>query len=239
MLRHGLLLLLCWPLLTAAQTFENAGQPPLLVELYTSEGCSSCPPADAYLSELLDDPGLWQQRVPMAFHVDYWNYLGWEDRLASEAFSKRQRYMKGIGAMKAVYTPGWLVDGQEWRGYFHRGALPKVSAREGGWLMAVINDGQVEVDYTPLQEAPGGYWVQGALLGFDITTEVEAGENRGQTLEHQFVVLEHHYYSADNPRVMKFTELDGQVRQALVVWITAKGSARPEQVVAGWLRSEE
>ncbi len=62
-----------------------------LIELYTSEGCSSCPPADRWLSTLKDHPALWQQLVPIAFHVDYWDYIGWKDRFARAEFTDRQR----------------------------------------------------------------------------------------------------------------------------------------------------
>ncbi len=71
--------------------FESGPAQTALVELYTSEGCSSCPPADHYLSGLARDPGLWKQFVPVAFHVDYWDQLGWTDRLASAQYSDRQR----------------------------------------------------------------------------------------------------------------------------------------------------
>ena len=68
----------------ASLTLSSQEQRTTLIELYTSEGCSSCPPADRWLSRLKDDPRLWKQIVPLAFHVDYWNYLGWRDRFMTE-----------------------------------------------------------------------------------------------------------------------------------------------------------
>ena len=73
---------LCSPLVSPAApvTFASTARQTSLLELYTSEGCSSCPPAEAWLSGLKDNPGLWRDFVPVAFHVDYWNYLGWRDK---------------------------------------------------------------------------------------------------------------------------------------------------------------
>ncbi len=70
--------------------FESGPEQTALIELYTSEGCSSCPPAEAWMSHLKDDPGLWKQFVPIAFHVDYWDRLGWRDRFSSKRWTERQ-----------------------------------------------------------------------------------------------------------------------------------------------------
>lgn len=80
---------------------------PLVVELFTSEGCSSCPPADQYLTELAQRRDL----LPLSFHVDYWDYIGWQDRFAAPAFSQRQRdYAKAKGE-RMVYTPQMVIAG--------------------------------------------------------------------------------------------------------------------------------
>src|ERR1043166_1377606 len=72
-------------------SFQSSEQRTPLIELYTSEGCSSCPPAEAWLSKLKTEAGLWKDFVPVAFHVDYWDHLGWRDRFASAVFTERQR----------------------------------------------------------------------------------------------------------------------------------------------------
>src|SRR5437867_10582189 len=72
-------------------SFQSQQNRTALLELYTSEGCSSCPPAEAWLSKLKDAPGLWRDFVPIAFHVDYWDSLGWKDPFAIKAYSERQR----------------------------------------------------------------------------------------------------------------------------------------------------
>ena len=101
--------------LTKAQTFESGNKPVSLIELYTSQGCSSCPPADRWLSSLNDDENLWSKFVPMAFHVDYWDYIGWKDPFASKEYSQRQRRYAGEYGESTVYTPGVRKNGAEWR----------------------------------------------------------------------------------------------------------------------------
>ena len=94
-----------------AQVFESSEKPTALVELYTSEGCSSCPPADRWLSSLKDDEGLWKEFVPLAFHVDYWDYIGWEDRFADKQYSQRQRRYAHEFSEPTVYTPVYVGPG--------------------------------------------------------------------------------------------------------------------------------
>src|SRR5437868_3719162 len=75
----------------AAEIFQSGEDQTVLLELYTSEGCSSCPPAEQWMTQLKNAPGLWKSFVPVAFHVDYWDYLGWKDVLSSPNYSQRQR----------------------------------------------------------------------------------------------------------------------------------------------------
>jgi hypothetical protein len=96
-------------------SFKSGENQAALVELYTSEGCSSCPPAEAWLSRLKDGPGLWKEFVPVAFHVDYWDYLGWRDKWSAEAFSARQRAYASAWHNDNIYTPGFILNGSEWR----------------------------------------------------------------------------------------------------------------------------
>ena len=97
--------------------FQSSESQVSLVELFTSEGCSSCPPAEKWLSDLKAAPGLWKHFVPVAFHVDYWDYLGWRDPWASKAFSDRQRAYAQLWRGDSIYTPGFVLNGQEWRSW--------------------------------------------------------------------------------------------------------------------------
>ena len=165
-------------------TYESSAQRVALVELYTSEGCSSCPPADRWLSALRDDPRLWKTLVPVAFHVDYWNYIGWPDRFSSPAFSARQREHARQGAVASVYPPGFVVHGDEWRGWFRRPELALDHPPPAGILRLELDVGarSLEAGFTAAEALDGDLDLHVAILGFDIRTEVTAGENEGRTL---------------------------------------------------------
>src|SRR6266576_6091859 len=108
MRRLGLIPLLGAAALTsqsADRVFESGPQKVHLLELFTSQGCSSCPPAEAWLSKLKGEPGLWKDFVPLAFHVDYWDRLGWRDPWANKSFSDRQRAYAKQWRSDSVYTP--------------------------------------------------------------------------------------------------------------------------------------
>jgi hypothetical protein len=162
----------------AETTFRSGPARAHLVELYTSEGCSSCPPADAWLSSLKDADGLWRDFVPVEFHVDYWDGLGWPDRLADKSFTARQRAYASSWGSSSVYTPGFVLDGREWR---PSGRIPPASDG-GGVLEARVAGGRVLVRYA----RPGDVYV--ARLGFGLSSSVRAGENSGRELRHDFVV---------------------------------------------------
>ena len=101
-----LFLALVFPL-NASQLNMNSGERQVtLLELYTSQGCSSCPPAERWLNEYTGDNELWKQIVPVAFHVDYWDYIGWKDIYATAANGRRQRDYARAGKTRTVYTPG-------------------------------------------------------------------------------------------------------------------------------------
>ena len=125
--RIGLIitLMVAWIAAAGAQTvhLESPGPRVSLLELYTSEGCSSCPPADRWISTLRDDPRLWHEVVPVAFHVDYWDYIGWKDRFASPVYGNRQRDYARNRHVGTVYTPGFVLAGKEWRSWFRRPEL--------------------------------------------------------------------------------------------------------------------
>ena len=210
-----------------------------LIELYTSEGCSSCPPAEKWLGELRGAPGLWRDFVPVAFHVDYWNRLGWPDKFASRAFTDREYAYAAMWDSNQVYTPCFVRDGAEWR---TRGG--KISAAAGpptGLLTATYDGTVVRAEFTPAAAAarPGGeiHEIHAALLGGGIVSKVSAGENRGETLRHDFIALAlvHGAPTADLALVApKFPGLSIP-RRALAVWVTRRGELAPLQAVGGWL----
>lgn len=211
-----------------------------LIELYTSEGCYSCPPADQWIGRLRDDARLWRELVPVAFHVDYWDYIGWPDRFASPLYSSRQRNYRVSGTLSSVYTPGLLLDGMEWRRWFRNRHVPENAAEAGGRLKVAVTDQTVEAVFDARSNAASAT-LHLAILGFELWTDVGAGENDGKRLEHNFVVLGY-----DNG-VMRS---DGKIhslamalpetrfpsaRYALAVWTTLNGQPQPVQATGGWL----
>ena len=118
-------LALAAPVLASAQSADIRGPTSrvTLIELFTSEGCSSCPPAEKWVNGLEDHSDLWSRVVPVAFHVDYWDYIGWPDRFATRDHSLRQRAYREVGHTRGIYTPGFVVGGREWRGWFRNPML--------------------------------------------------------------------------------------------------------------------
>ncbi|MDE1465543.1 DUF1223 domain-containing protein [Spartinivicinus poritis] len=221
------------PLSTMGQQFSHQGPPARIVELYTSEGCSSCPPADRSLSKLTESPGLWQDVIPLAFHVDYWNWLGWKDRFSKAEYSARQRALSANGNVRSVYTPGWVVDGAEWRGWFKGQGLPRQKSQPAPELTLDLANNQATVTFTK----NGNWQANFALLGFNLQTAIKAGENRGKHLAHDFVVLDFQQQVSEKS-IWQFTipaALLNNQKLAVVSWITRPERFRPVQTVAGWI----
>ncbi|MBF2756000.1 MAG: DUF1223 domain-containing protein [Gammaproteobacteria bacterium AqS3] len=215
--------------------------PTEMIEVFTSEGCSSCPPADAWLRGLVDHPQLWSRYIPLGWHVDYWNRLGWRDRFSSPEYSVRQRRYRSEGGVATVYTPGFVVSGDEWRNWFEdRSALPKLQtldAERSGRLRISVDGDAFSGRYSL---AKSGQVLHLAVLGFGLESEVTRGENNGRTLRHDFVVLDHRSYPLGAGATVWTGVLPkGSIpapRYALVGWISERGQNRPLQAAGGWLR---
>jgi hypothetical protein len=187
--------ILCLALMTGvlsadvpSRTTFQSSEPTTLLELYTSEGCSSCPPAEEWFSSLRSSPLLWKSFVPIAFHVDYWDYLGWKDPTSSPFYTQRQRWYAQAWDANSIYTPGFVLDGKEWRGW-GAGQIPPRSVRNVGVLKVTIEkEDLVHVEYTP--SINRHHWTAHvALLGMNMESNVLRGENKGRTLHHDFAVL--------------------------------------------------
>jgi hypothetical protein len=168
-----------------------------LVELYTSEGCSSCPPADRWLSTTFTGDAAGTKAIPLAFHVDYWDRLGWKDRFGAAAFTERQYDAMRANRARFVYTPQVLVQGRdfpEWRG---RGGVATLAAAGAGPSRAEITleaepqRGSIAVRVSA--RVPAGADRKGAVLyvalaDSGLASDVKAGENAGERLAHDHVV---------------------------------------------------
>lgn len=164
---------------------------PVVVELFTSQGCSSCPPADAMLNELAADPDL----LPLSFHVDYWDYLGWKDDFARPEFTRRQKnYALGVGE-RAIYTPQLIVGGQDTAPSIRPADLMgMIDAHRAAPAMVHVTQHQEGtrkvIELAPLSEL-------GSMVGISLvryapsrTVEVRGGENRGRSITYRNVVLD-------------------------------------------------
>jgi hypothetical protein len=165
-----------------------------LVELYTSEGCNSCPPADRWFSRLPTARG--EAVIPLAFHVDYWDYIGWKDHFASPAWSERQRERVRRGGGRIVYTPQVLLDGRDlkWHsGTAFREAVERAVAKPAGASLQVrlARKGDALAIETTSALAAGGIAeadLYAAITESRLASDVKAGENRGERLDHDHVV---------------------------------------------------
>lgn len=165
---------------------------PVLVELFTSEGCSSCPPADRLLTTLDRDVGVKDAAViTLAFHVDYWNYLGWKDRFSSAAFSKRQENYVRQHKLDSAYTPQMVIDGTaQFVGSNRVQAIDAISKSSSAPKAAITlslaaSELSVKIEGLPQNTNATVYL---AAAESKLFTKVGGGENSGSTLEHTAVV---------------------------------------------------
>ena len=226
----------------AAIKFQSAGQQTALLELYTSEGCSSCPPAEKWLSRLTDSPRLWQDFVPVAFHVDYWDDLGWRDPWSTAQFSERQRKYGATWHSRTIYTPEFVLNGKEWRNWSGR-EVPKSSTANIGIIFVSSTDTNTwVVHFQPTAGGQSNYQAHAVWLVSDVKSEVKAGENEGRTLKHDFVVITY----AEAPMKpqpdgfectlnLKAPAPTASGRLALAVWISESGRLEPVQATGGWV----
>lgn len=217
-------------------SIESSAQPTRLLEVYSSQGCSSCPPAEKWVNSWLKSPDLWTKFIPLVFHVDYWDYLGWPDPFAQATFSARQSEFKRQGLANAVYTPGFMLDGKEWRGWF-RGKPVTPFDNKSGKLVVKLDGRDVEASYDQIVE---GDRLNIALVGFGFNTYISKGENRRKSLQQEFVVLSHKEVDMLGNRWL--TDVDEPSveaqRYALVAWVTPTDSLRPKQVAGGFVPNQ-
>jgi hypothetical protein len=186
-----------WAARCAAVSGEHTAA---LVELYTSEGCDSCPPADRWLSGLGERGQVPGRVVPLSLHVDYWDYIGWKDPYAKPAFSGRQRKLTQLQRLAFVYTPQVMLQGRDFRGWRTPAfdvAVARINAEPARARISIelgaMDTGVLSVslhaellDRSQLKDAA----LYVAAYENRLASRVTAGENRGHTLKHDYVVLE-------------------------------------------------
>ena len=208
-----------------------------VIELFTSQGCSSCPPAEKWLNSLKEQPQLWSEIVPIAFHVDYWDKLGWPDIYASQAFSARQYRYRRQNDIQSVYTPGLVYNGKEWRGWSRSNSFPPGNP-QAGVLSFEANQKKIQINYS----RPGSDIILNvALLGFGIDAKIERGENQGRTLRQEFVALSHRQYAASNGNwniPLPRERATNASEYAIAIWVSRMPSIAPVQATGYWIPVE-
>ncbi|TRD20782.1 DUF1223 domain-containing protein [Palleronia caenipelagi] len=176
--------LLC---LALAAPAAHAGDQPVIVELFTSQGCSSCPPADAILAEMAQRDDV----LPLSLHVDYWDYIGWADTFADARFTKRQKAYAHRAGDKMVYTPQMIIGGQDVvvgsRPMEIADALSRhLMAEQPVRITVTRRDTRVAIEAKFAAGQQGGQAMMIHLVPFQPSTEVviERGENAGETISY-------------------------------------------------------
>lgn len=203
-----------------------------VIELYTSEGCSSCPPADRWLSALKPEA----PNVALAFHVDYWDRLGWRDRFAAAEFSRRQEEQRAVNGARVSYTPQVVVQGRDrpdWRSL----ALPLAPTATPTVDIVLTGDGKTfDATVQARAGAPTRLAALWAVTENGHRSRVTAGENAGEKLAHDHVVRELHRvppWTATSIR-LQFTPSiprDAEHLRALSLVVVDAASGKPVQAL--------
>ena len=232
----------------APQTITGSAHHVSLLELYTSEGCDSCPPAEEWVSRLQQDQRVWSQLVPVTFHVDYWDNLGWKDPFDRHAYTERQQQIAGRAnslAGMVIYTPQFVLDGQDWRGWANDKPLQVDDSAELGPLALTADGRKVTVRFSPAQPREEALETHVVLLAFGVDVAVGAGENKGATLRHDFLVVSDTRGSLAKDKTGSYRSVVTlpppvpvkATRYALAAWVSARGSTTPIQASGGWLKA--
>lgn len=232
-------------------TFTSKDKTSTVIELFTSQGCSSCPPAEEYINGYVDNKELWSKYIPIVFHVDYWDYIGWKDVFAKPQFTSRQYLYAKLKHVRTVYTPAFIVNGSAWRrGFFN--SYPDAKGLNLGILDVVINGDSVKanlkVSESGSKTGAGTLNLNIAILGMDMIVEISAGENEGRKAKHNFVVLGHSSqlsntmtWKMELPKIKQSRIKHQKIKQklnpkfALVAWVSSKDDPTPLQAIGGWL----
>ena len=234
---------ICWLFITVSSggaeplRLESGVSQTAMIELYTSEGCSSCPPAEAYLNRYVTLPDLWTRYVPMAFHVDYWDSLGWKDRFALPANTDRQKSYARQRRNHTIYTPALFVNGEAMQPR-SLGTPVAPKTQPVGNLSAILDGHEIQARFDPVDNSVVAKELHVAILGMGLSTQIEAGENQGRRSRHEFVVLRHDVVSTPgNSWQTTLPQVDrGRAkRMAVAIWISEADDPTPLQAAGAFL----
>jgi len=242
----GQLILAAWLFTNQAWSVEIARSTERqvqFVELFSSESCSSCPPADQWFSRLKSNPEIWRSFVPAVFHVDYWNHLSWKDDFSSREMTERQKAHANTWLLPNVYTPGVILSGEEWTAWRGVDSLPPNENKVVGVLAIEQVAGKVKVSFSPKGKITTPLNFNLALLGMGIKSKITSGENSGSHLTHDFLVLVWKHKPGEKAKEgsysAEFDELSSARKtsaRALIAWVEENRGPRSLQVVGGYLK---
>lgn len=169
-------------------------KPIIVVELFTSEGCSSCPPADRLLSEIVNKDYEGVEVIGLSFHVDYWDYIGWKDPYASRDYTLRQRAYGRKFGLSSIYTPQMIVNGKhefvgssraKWNHALNSESVPK---NYSDLIVEVVSISDSELRFRVRSNEMNSSLLNVAIVEKSLSQQVDRGENRGRKLSHDNVV---------------------------------------------------
>ena len=202
------------------QVFQSKEERVNVLELFTSEGCSSCPPAETWVNLLKKEEGVFKTFIPLVFHVSYWNSLGWVDMFSHKDYDARQRWYASLWNSPTVYTPEFVLNGKEYRDWFSTKKFPTIKEKKVGILHADLQQDSLEISWKS-NKIVGPLHVNIAVLGFGSSVEIMNGENAGKTLRHDFTVLgwDHHDFRGETARFNLPTLKKDTTQKAVVIWL--------------------
>ena len=198
-----------------ALEWESGTKKVNLVELYTSESCSSCPPAEKWLNGLKDESALYKKIVPVEYHVDYWNYLSWTDKHSDNSYTRRQRsFAQKRGT--SVFTPQILHNGKTDLRY---SADYPLKQNENAPSLKINLDQEKGVVNLSTDYAKK-FICEASITKGGFVSKVKAGENSGKTLRHEFVVQELQTVLSNNKKCrFDFKNLKSEKDKGIAIWI--------------------
>lgn len=217
------------------QVIESGPARTAMIELFTSEGCSSCPPAENWLNQFTQNEDLWKTYIPMAWHVDYWNYLGWKDRFSSPEYSQRQHRYASFWDRRSVFTPSVVVNGRSLKS----ASINRDAGSKPGNLSISIDDNKVKARFKPTDKTSQPMTFNLVLLGMNLKSHITAGENEGMDALHEFVVLDYqkarskdHQWSLTLPQKL----IKSDARYAVAGWVSKADDPSPLQAAGNYLQ---
>ena len=212
----------------AAGTVAEVGvKNPVVVELYTSQGCSSCPPADAILSAMATRRDV----IALALHVDYWDYIGWKDAFADARYTERQRAYARVAGARTIYTPQMIVAGTDHLVGARAADLAELITRHNAMpqraQLAVRREGDaVVISADPVAALPDGALLQLVRYRPEETVQIRAGENAGRTITYRNIVTDWRQIDTWDGRSPLSRRVDLPAGQPAVVLLQEPGPGR-------------